>query len=192
MAQRPKDYGMTAELADKKAGKYDPVAEQEAREWIEAVVGEPIQDNFQEGLKDGIILCKLANKLQPGSVRRINESKMAFKQMQNIGNFLTFAEAYGCNKADMFQTMDLFEGQNMPQVVNAIHALGRKAREKGFDGPTPGATESRHRDFTEEQLKEGQNISGLQIVSNKGASAAGQTPYGLGRQVEKTNLKIKQ
>ncbi|XP_038068193.1 calponin-3-like isoform X2 [Patiria miniata] len=157
MAQRPKDYGMTAELADKKAGKYDPVAEQEAREWIEAVVGEPIQDNFQEGLKDGIILCKLANKLQPGSVRRINESKMAFKQ-----------------------------------VVNAIHALGRKAREKGFDGPTPGATESRHRDFTEEQLKEGQNISGLQIVSNKGASAAGQTPYGLGRQVEKTNLKIKQ
>lgn len=51
---------------------------------------------------------------------------MAFKLMENIGNFLTACESYGLVKTDLFQTVDLFEGQNMHQVVNTIQALGRK------------------------------------------------------------------
>ncbi|XP_038068194.1 myophilin-like [Patiria miniata] len=186
MAERPKGYGMTAELQAKKDAKYDPVAEQEAKDWIEAVTGERIGGaTFHEGLKDGVILCKLANKLQPGSVAKFNTSKMAFKMMENIGKFLSFTEAYGCNKVDMFQTVDLYEDQNMPQVINAIHALGRKAQAKGFSGPTLGPKESaaNKREFTEEQLKEGQNVIGLQMGTNKGASAAGQN-FGLGRQIK--------
>lgn len=78
------------------------------------------------------------------------------------------------------------------KVVNGIIALGRKAQSKGFDGPTIGPKESteQKREFTEEQLKEGQNVIGLQMGSNKGASQAGSTPYGLGRQIEKTNLQV--
>ncbi len=39
-----------------------------------------------------------------------------FLQMENIGNFLDACENYGVNKLDLFQTVYLFEGTNMPQV----------------------------------------------------------------------------
>ena len=46
--------------------------------------------------------------------------------MENIGNFLTGCETFGVPKADLFQTVDLYEGQNIPQAINGIAALGRK------------------------------------------------------------------
>jgi hypothetical protein len=39
------------------------------------------------------VLCKALNVLSPGAVKKINETKMAFKQMENISNFLA-----GCQK----------------------------------------------------------------------------------------------
>lgn len=36
---------------------------------------------------------------------------MAFKQMEQISLFLKAAESYGVKKPDMFQTVDLFEGE---------------------------------------------------------------------------------
>ena len=69
------------------------------------------------------------------------------------------------------------------QVINGIVALARKAGSKGVQtefAPTE-ATENL-REFSEEQLKEGKNVIGLQMGSNKGASQAGQTTYGLGHQ----------
>ena len=106
MAERPKGYGMTAELHDKvrikiaarsfvrgkttgvyvctqKAAKHDPQLEDQARRWIEAVTGETLDGTFHEALKDGKVLCKLINILQSGSVPKINDSKMAFKMVSN-------------------------------------------------------------------------------------------------------------
>ena len=53
---------------------------------------------------------------------------MAFKQMENISNFLTACENFGIKKFDLFQTADLYDNTNMPQVLNGIYALGRKVR----------------------------------------------------------------
>lgn len=39
------------------------------------------------------------------------------------------------------------------------------------------------RGFSEEQLRQGQNVIGLQMGSNKGASQSGMTGYGMPRQI---------
>ncbi len=173
---------MTAELQAKKESKYDESLAKEAANWIEAVLGDTSifggdysSNSMHEKLKDGVILCKLINVLKQGSVKKINESKMAFKMMENIGKFLEACEGVGVSKVDLFQTVDLYEKQNMPAVINGIFALGRKAK-KFYNGPTLGPEEatSNKREFTEEQLRAGQGIIGLQAGSNKGASQAGQ------------------
>ncbi|XP_046578736.1 myophilin-like [Haliotis rubra] len=183
MARRPRGYGLSAEISKKINDKYDLGIEREAREWMEALLGRSLSENggdlgadgMHAVLKDGVLLCQVMNCIQPGSVKKINETKMAFKQMENISHFLASAERYGCSKTDMFQTVDLFEKTNMVQVVNAIHALGRMAQKNGFEGPGLGPKESHQnkRDFSEETLRAGNSVIGLQAGSNKGASQSG-------------------
>lgn len=62
------------------------------------------------------------------------------------------------------------------KVINGILALGRKAQTIGYNGPELGPTEATEnkREFSEETLRAGQGIIGLQAGSNKGASQAGQ------------------
>ncbi|CAF3668861.1 unnamed protein product [Rotaria socialis] len=95
------------------------------------------------------------------------------------------ARAYGLPDAELFQTVDLFEKRNIAQVTQCIHALGRQAQRKSFNGPTlgPKMAESNVREFTEEQLRAGQNMVGLlNDGMNKGASQAGQN-IGLTRHI---------
>ena len=180
-ANRPMGYGLTAELELKRQERYDADEERSALAWVEAVLDKPgLFDDItgahavQQTLKDGIILCELINTLQPGSVKRVNHQKMPFFKMENIGNFLAACEAYGLAKADLFQTVDLFEGRNMIAVINCIHSLGRKAHQK-FDGPALGPRESTRnlREFSDEQLRAGYGIIGLQMGTNKVANASG-------------------
>lgn len=42
---------------------------------------------------------------------------MAFKQMEQISQFLKAAEGYGINTTDIFQTVDLWEGGPQPRAV---------------------------------------------------------------------------
>ena len=120
----------------------------------------------------------------PCSVKKVNESKLAFKMMENIGKFLDACYGYGVKREDLFQTADLYEGANIVQVINGLAALGRKAQANGYDGPQFGPKESSAapRSFTEEQLQAGKGIIGLQMGSNKGASQAGQN-FGKTRQI---------
>ena len=68
------------------AGKYDANLDAQARDWINQIVGTdiPIDGNpetLQDALKDGVTLCNLINAIAPGSVPKINQSKMAFKMV---------------------------------------------------------------------------------------------------------------
>merc|ERR1719242_1626687 len=108
-----------------------------------------------------------------------------FKQRENIEMFLKACESYGLVPQDLFQVNDLFEQKNLYMVVDNLYALGGLAQRQGFDGPVIGkkmATQNK-RDFDDATMKAGQSVIGLQYGSNKGASQAGMTAYGTGRQI---------
>jgi len=48
--------------------------------------------------------------------------------MENIEIFVNFCEAYGVPRTSLFQTVDLFEGRNMAQVLSCLQQLGSEVR----------------------------------------------------------------
>ncbi|XP_036096887.1 calponin-1 isoform X1 [Molossus molossus] len=175
-------YGLSAEVKNKLAQKYDLQREQELREWIEGVTGRRIGNNFMDGLKDGIILCEFINKLQPGSVKKVNESTQNWHQLENIGNFIKAITKYGVKPHDIFEANDLFENTNHTQVQSTLLALASMAKTKG-NKVNVGVkyAEKQERKFEPEKLREGRNIIGLQMGTNKFASQQGMTAYGTRR-----------
>ncbi|XP_026061692.1 calponin-3-like [Carassius auratus] len=177
-------YGLSAEVRSKIAQKYDLQKEEELRYWIEDVTGMPIGENFQMGLKDGVILCELINKLQPGSIKKINQSKLNWHKLENLGNFIKAILAYGLKPNDIFEANDLFENGNLTQVQTTLLALASMAKTKGMDTKVDIGikyADKQTRNFDDEKLKAGQCVIGLQMGTNKCASQAGMTAYGTRR-----------
>lgn len=68
----------------------------EAQKWIETVINErfpPVA--FEDALRDGIILCKLMNRLQPGIITKINVNGGDYKMMDNLSQYVLFQYATG-------------------------------------------------------------------------------------------------
>lgn len=99
--------------------------EAEVLDWISKVLGEPLpKGEFEDVLKDGIILCNLMNKLTPGSVKKIATKGTNFQLMENIQRFQAGMKAYGVPQEEIFQTADLFEKRNVAQVSVLLFFLG--------------------------------------------------------------------
>uniref|UniRef100_A0A671DST6 Calponin n=1 Tax=Rhinolophus ferrumequinum TaxID=59479 RepID=A0A671DST6_RHIFE len=168
--------GLSAEVKNKIASKYDPQAE-DLRNWIEQVTGTSIGTNFQRGLKDGTILCELINKLQPGSVKKGDESSLNWPQPH-----------------DILEANDLFENGNMTQVQTTLVALAGLAKTKGFHTTIDIGVkyaEKLTRRFDEGKLKTGQSTTiGLQMGTNKGASQEGMLAPGTRRDIYDQKLTL--
>jgi len=182
MATRATKSGFARDAQEKIDSKYDAALATTCLTWINEriqTIGEsPVctdgsMDNVFEVLGDGYILCCLMKSL--GETFKYKREKLAFKKMETINTFLSAIDKYGVVKNDSFQTVDLYERQNLNQVIQTISALGRKAQSKGQSGIGPKESERQSREWTEEQLKAGQNVIGLQMGTNKGASQAGQS-----------------
>ncbi|KAL4675707.1 hypothetical protein H8959_009852 [Pygathrix nigripes] len=174
-------YGLSAEVKNRLLSKYDPQKEAELRTWIEGLTGLPIGPDFQKGLKDGTILCTLMNKLQPGSVPKINHSMQNWHQLENLSNFIKAMVSYGMNPVDLFEANDLFESGNMTQMQVSLLALAGKAKTKGLQsGVDIGVkySEKQERNFDDATMKASQCVIGLQMGTNKCASQSGMTAYG--------------
>merc|ERR1711956_189868 len=107
----------------------------------------------------------MMNKIVPDSIKKFKQKGPAFLLMENVQSFLGAIKKYGVPDEEVFQTPDLFEARNIPQVTLCLYA-----------GPQMGpkmSTENK-REFTEEQIRKGRDGQvGLQAGSNKGASQAG-------------------
>ncbi|KAL9582603.1 MAG: hypothetical protein Q9203_005425 [Teloschistes exilis] len=118
------------DLRNMRLGKYTPQAANEARTWIEESLGERLAaGDLLDALKDGSVLCKLANLATGPPGVRFKESSMPFVQMENISHFLRACKSPPLNLQahDIFQTVDLYENKDPAQVLTCISAFSRRA-----------------------------------------------------------------
>jgi len=98
----------------------------EVTTWLEGVLGKqkPADQSLQQWLKSGEILCDAINAKKPGTISKVNRgSTRAFMQMENIAHFLEACTKLGLSSRERFETVDLFEDDNMTSVVNCLTAL---------------------------------------------------------------------
>ncbi|XP_034404819.1 transgelin isoform X1 [Cyclopterus lumpus] len=196
MANKGPAFGMSRHVQDKIDSKYDAELELILVEWISRQCGAGVSKpeagkmGFQAWLKDGCVLSELINSLFTAEkpVKKIQSSTAAFKQMEQISQFLNASEKYGVTKTDMFQTVDLWEGKDLAAVQRTLSALGSLAftKDEGTYNGDPNwffkKSQENKRDFSDDQMKAGKNVIGLQMGSNKGASQEGMS-YGRSRQI---------
>ncbi|CAF1107137.1 unnamed protein product [Rotaria sp. Silwood1] len=107
--------------------KRDPELDKEAQAWIESVIGEKFPNcPYEDALRDGTILCKLMNKLQPNAIPKYYTVGGGFRSRENMSLFQNAARAYGIPDLELFQTVDLYEKRNIAQVTDCIFALSRQ------------------------------------------------------------------
>lgn len=183
--------GLDRDLAAKNREKAEsPELESLIRKWYSDVTGESLPSvTLYEALKDGVALCKLAQKIDPTNKYTISTSTLPFKQMENINNFLTVAKKWGTPEYELFQTIDLYENKNMYQVMLCIVALSRNAHKAGYTGPLigPKLAEKQSIHFTDEQLARSRAEVGLQYGYTDGANQSG-IIYGKRREVADTAI----
>ena len=101
------DIGKTNERLTEKAAIDLQVVVNEATEWIAAVTGKKILQEFRAGLEDGTLLCELINEIKPGSVKKINRKNIAIAHLDNLKQFLTACENIGLKDSQLFDVTDL-------------------------------------------------------------------------------------
>ena len=126
--------------------RYNEALEAELRGWMAEQGVSAEGGDFMAALKSGILLCELANALQPGVVTaKISAAAMPFKQMENIGHFLAAAETLGVQASDRFQTVDLYESKQPAQVLLCLQVLKRVTTTPaapGKKGPPPSSVKA--------------------------------------------------
>ena len=80
--------------------------------------------------KSHLYSFRLVNVISPGKIsqKQIDGAKMTFKQMELINKFIDACKSLGVPDHEAFATVDLYEEQNMVQVITCISALMRKVR----------------------------------------------------------------
>lgn len=206
-SNRAAKSGLAAEAQKKIEANFDVEEAVKCLVWIQQITGcdeipsspgsvDGSHDNFHAILGDGMILCKLIDKLYPGKIQWGDksfqpakiEAMKVMRERERISTFTRLVQEYGVPDSATFPTESLHEkgALNLAQVCTCIRTLGIEAQSKpGYSGPDgywPRKSEKNVRDFTDDQKKAGANVISLQYGSNKGASQAGMN-IGKGRSI---------
>ncbi|KAG5525413.1 hypothetical protein RHGRI_031915 [Rhododendron griersonianum] len=128
------------DLASRKAEEAS-LRRYEAARWLRKTVGvvagkdlpaEPSEEDFRLGLRSGIILCNVINKVQPGAIPKVVEAPAdtgiipdgaalsAYQYFENVRNFLVAVEEMGL---PTFEASDLEQGGKSSRIVNCVLAM---------------------------------------------------------------------
>ncbi|CAO4367981.1 unnamed protein product [Caenorhabditis nigoni] len=198
MANHGPSYGLSRELQKKNDARFVLEEAIEVLTWIENVTGERFSfdvttcessTDVSNLLKDGVMLCKLIEKLDPQCRVVYNKKpKMAFPMMENISNFLAAAKRFGVMEISCFQTVDLYENKQCYKVIECLRLLAAVAQMRSTHLDHPAwvvkLAQSSPRQFPEAVMRRGEMVIPLQYGTNKCASQKGMSPYGLPRQIK--------
>lgn len=113
----------------------------EAASWLRKTVGivcakdlpeEPSEEEFQLGLRNGIVLCNALNKVQPGAIPKIvgvqsdtavpadGSALCAYQYFENLRNFVVVIQDFGL---PTFEVSDLEKGGKSVRIVDCVLAL---------------------------------------------------------------------
>ncbi|EMP27466.1 Rho guanine nucleotide exchange factor 6 [Chelonia mydas] len=91
------------------------------------IIGDPEQF-LKASLKDGVVLCKLVNRLLPGSVEKYClEPKNEADCISNIQEFLKVCATL---KVELFDARDLYAGGNFSKVLNTLAAVNKATEDR--------------------------------------------------------------
>ncbi|WOH14306.1 hypothetical protein DCAR_0933825 [Daucus carota subsp. sativus] len=128
------------DLESRKANE-DFVNRSEATHWLRKMIGvvaakdlpaQPSEQEFRLGLRSGIILCNVINKIQPQAVSKVEaptdhtviipdlKAKSTNQYQENVKKFLLVAEELGF---PTFELTDLEKGGNTSNVVETVLAM---------------------------------------------------------------------
>uniref|UniRef100_A0AAR2J398 Rho guanine nucleotide exchange factor (GEF) 7a n=1 Tax=Pygocentrus nattereri TaxID=42514 RepID=A0AAR2J398_PYGNA len=87
-------------------------------------------DGFlQSALKDGVVLCRLLERLRPGSTEKIfHDPRSDSECLSNIKEFLKGCAAF---RVEPFEPTDLLQGQNFSKVLTTLVALNKVTADIG-------------------------------------------------------------
>ncbi|CAD5225799.1 unnamed protein product [Bursaphelenchus okinawaensis] len=78
-------------------------------------------------LKDGVVLCKMLEKMAPGCLSRpLNTKRSEFAAIENIRNFLESAVRLGFEEGHMFEVSDLVDQKNIGKVLGVLQMLAEE------------------------------------------------------------------
>ncbi|XP_027012213.2 rho guanine nucleotide exchange factor 7b isoform X2 [Tachysurus fulvidraco] len=84
---------------------------------------------LQSSLRDGVVLCRLLERLRPGSLLTVyQEPKSDGECLSNIREFLKACASY---RVEAFEADDLFQGKNFTKVLNSLVALNNATADTG-------------------------------------------------------------
>ncbi|MBN3303565.1 rho guanine nucleotide exchange factor 7b isoform X1 [Amia ocellicauda] len=84
---------------------------------------------LQSSLKDGVVLCRLLERLRPGAIDKIYQEPRSDSEC--LSNIREFLKACGSFRVETFDANDLFQGQNFSKVLNSLVALNKVTADIG-------------------------------------------------------------